>query len=417
MHDTIDAEFTSPMNGAMPSDVDPATGEVLEARPLQAIARQDTRAQLAVGAAQAIAMAQKEKSLMEARMSIARERPRDWMMVRQKLLAECQRPGFADAAIYSKPVGGQEIEGMSIRFAEACIRTAGNIRTTTEVVEDGGKTITYRVTVLDLEGGSSFDEEFTLSKTVERSSVGEGRVLMGERTNSRGKKTYLLMATEDELANKKGAAASKLIRNCVLRLMPGDIVDECRAVCERTIANRDAKNPALARNSLLDAFAALGILPKQVADYLGKESAELITPVEVTKMRPIYAALKDGETTWQAVMEAKGKTAGAPKTQAAPPPPAAAPAAVAQPTQPSPPASPAPQQPAGQGSMFEGVQVTQVPSEVDPIEREVASIREGLKAAKAKKDFQPLLERIRTLPADDRKALEGEYREAVKGVQ
>lgn len=316
-NEVIDAEFTQ--NG-----VDPT-----ETQHVVALARrqEEQRAQLALGAAQAIAMAQKEKSLMEARMSIARERPRDWMMVRSKLMTECQRPGFADAAIYSKPVGGQNIEGMSIRFAEACVRAAGNLRITTELVEDGPKHLTYRATVMDLESGSSYDEEFTFAKTVERSTVGDGRVAVGERKNTRGKTVYLLLATEDELANKKGAASSKLIRNAVLRLMPGDIVDECRQACERTIASKDAKNPALARNQLLDAFALLGVTPRQVAEYLDRESAEVITPAEVARMRPIHNALKQGETTWKDICEAK---------------PSAKPVTVAPPL-PIKPAAPAPQ--------------------------------------------------------------------------
>lgn len=401
--ETVDAEFSTSSSMAFsdaPYDVDPSTGEVLERRPvamtIAAQRNQEVRAQLALGAAQAIAMAQKEKSLLEARMGIARERPRDWMMVRAKLLAECDRPGFADAAIYSKPVGGgKNHEDMSIRFAEACVRSAGNIRNTVEVVEDGPRTVTYRVTVLDMEGGSSFDEEFMLTKTVERTFLKDDQQALGERTNSRGKKTYIVQATEDDLANKKGAAASKLIRKCVLRLMPGDIVDECKARCERTIANRDAKNPAQARNNLLDAMSALGVTPKQVAEYLGKENAELITPAEVTKMRPIYTALKEGETTWRDIAEAK---AGASKK--------AGPVAPQPPNGGSTPAAPAAQDPAATAPK-EQVQPPQ-----DPVEFEKQLLRKAMQEAKTKSDLKPILDRIRALPASDRAAMETEYKAA-----
>lgn len=404
MEQYVDAEYTS---NEPQSSYDPVTGEVMEATPVQSLARMEQgRGHMAIGAPAALAMAVKEKSLMEARMAIARERPRDWMHVRDRLLRECDRPGFADAAIYSKPVAGQKIEGMSIRFAEACIRNMGNLRTTTELVEDEPKKVVYRVTVMDLESGSSFDDEITLTKTVERSTLKDGQVPVGERTNSRGKKTYVVLATDDELANKKGAAVSKVIRNAVLRLMPGDIVDECRLRAERTIANRDAKNPQAARNALLDAFSALGVSPKQVAEYLGKESAELITASEVTKMRPVYQAMKDEGLTWKDILESKpgnatktGPVAPVPAQNA---PPAAAPTTAVEATSPAPVPSPASEA---------------LPVEADPVENEKNAIRAAMRAAKTRKELQPLLERIRALPENDKRQMEVEYRDASKNVQ
>jgi hypothetical protein len=394
MPDYQDAEFTE----APPHD--PVTGEVLDATPVlsqpSALAVRQ-RQELAVGAAQAIAMATKEKALMEARMAIARERPRIWPEVRSKLLQECKRPGFADAAIYSKPVGGQNIEGLTIRFAEACVRASGNLRTTTELVEDAPRQVTYRVTVMDLETGSSFDDEFTLAKTVERAN-GKDRVVLSERKNSYGKTTYVVQATEDELSNKKAAAVSKIIRNLVLRLMPGDIVDECRAQCEATLASKTAQNPAAERNKVLDAFQAFGVSPRQVAEYLGRDNVDVLSPVEVNRLRPLAMALKDGETTWPAIMEAR--PTGKPSAQQQPPqqapassspPPAAAAAAPATPPDP--------------------------PGEEDPVSAEMNTIRAGMKAAKSRPDLQPFLKRIEALPPEDRKKMEQEYKDVARGMK
>jgi len=400
--DYVEAEYTSIEQSPAPS-YDPITGEVADVTrvPLARVNDTTSRGHMAIGAPAALAMAVKEKALMEARMAIARERPRDWMHVRDRLLKECQRPGFADAAIYSKPVAGQKIEGMSIRFAEACIRSMGNLRTTTELVEDEPKKVVYRVTVMDLESGSSFDDEITLTKTVERSSLKQGQVALSERKNSRGQTTYVVLATDDELANKKGAAVSKVIRNAVLRLMPGDIVDECRVVAERTIATRDAKNPQAARNALLDAFSALGVQPKQVAEYLGKESAELITPAEVTKMRPVYQAMKDEGLAWKDVMESRPGGAPKPAGPAAPPSPPATPSA-----------SIAPQTVDSAQSSLPAQD-----EQDDPVEKEKTSIRNLIRAAKSRKDLQPLLVRIRALPVEDQKGMQNEYQEAAKNVQ
>lgn len=404
----VDAEYTNEQG------FDPGTGELMNVSSA-AMARMNdagSRGHMAIGAPAALAMAVKEKSLMEARMSIARERPRDWMLVRARLLKECERPGFADAAIYSKPVGGgQTHEDMSIRFAEACIRYMGNVRTTTELVEDEPRKVVYRVTVMDLESGSSFDDEITISKTVERTFLKDGQMALSERKNSRGKSSFLVLATDDDIANKRGSAASKSIRNSVKRLMPGDIFDECRQRCEATLANAAAKSPNVARNALLDSFGALGISPKQIAEYLGKETAEAISPMEVTQMRRIYHALKDQEVTWPTVMENRpNKPAAA--APMAPPVPVVSPIAPAAAPVAAPPPSPAPvvDTPAANP-------VQNSPAESDPVENEKTSIRNVMRGAKSRKELQPLLARIRALPADDQKGLQHEYQEVAKNVQ
>lgn len=406
---TVDAQYEASSSDTA-TGVDPSTGEVLEGEVSTSLSRPPSsdRGALAIGAPQAIAMAAKEQAIVRARFDRARDCPRDWMTVRTKLLAECDRPGFADAAIYSKPVGGKQMEGMSIRFAEACARVAGNIRTTPELIEEDGRRVVYRVSVIDLETNASWDDEVPLAKTVERSTVREGQVAIGERKNTRGKTTYIILANEDEMANKKGSAVSKVARNLILRLMPSDLVDECRARCEATITKRDSKNPAQARNALLDAFSALGVTPKQVGEYIGHD-ASTISPVEMGKLRPIYAALKEGETTWKDVMGDRAKPAGAvappPPTQqqGPPPPPVSTPV----------PAADAPAQPA----TTEQPKAEEDARPMDPIDQEKASIRAAMGATKVRKDFQPLLDRIRKLPGDDRKEMEEEYRVAIKNAQ
>ena len=68
-----------------------------------------------------VALAEQSRAEVEARIASARRWPRSIMRVRERLLADCQRPRFAEAARYRKPVGGgQTAEGWSVRFSEAC---------------------------------------------------------------------------------------------------------------------------------------------------------------------------------------------------------------------------------------------------------------------------------------------------------
>jgi hypothetical protein len=54
----------------------------------------------------ASAVATQARAMVEARFTIALARPRDVSQFRARLLKDCERPGFADVAIYQLPRGG-----------------------------------------------------------------------------------------------------------------------------------------------------------------------------------------------------------------------------------------------------------------------------------------------------------------------
>jgi len=247
------------------------------------------------------------QATIQARYVMALQRPRSWDDARVRLLKECQRRGFAEVARYAKPIGQDKSKwprGPSIRFAEACLRYAGNIGLeVTTKYEDRMKRI-IAVTVTDYETNAPIGAEVTIEKTVERRNA-KDRVVVGQRVNSYGDTVYVVEATEDDLLNKQNAAISKAARTSILRLVPGDIVDECMALVTQTLNAEAAKDPAGAKKSVCDAFASIGVMPKDLADYLG-HSLDAVQPAELVDLREIYATLRDGETTWQAVLESRG---------------------------------------------------------------------------------------------------------------
>lgn len=245
---------------------------------------------------------------VQARYIMADRRPRSWDNVRVKILAECKRPGFARVARYLKPIG-KGVSGPSIRFAEACMRYAGNMSCDTiPVGEDRQKRVLLLVAT-DFETNASYSGTVTIPKTVERKQA-KDRVVIGERTNSYGDKVYIVEATEDELLNQQNALISKAARTLILRLIPGDIVDEAMTECIEVSRHDDAKDPRAAQKRLQDAFAAWGVMPSDIEKWLGHPFAA-ITADEGADLKAIYETIKDGETTWLAVMEAKfGEKAG-----------------------------------------------------------------------------------------------------------
>lgn len=262
------------------------------------------------------AVAAQARAAVEARYVMALRKPRDWDDVRVRLLKECNRPGFARVARYNKPIG-KGVQGPSIRFAESALRCMGNVLPEQMTVYDDDTKRILRVTVTDLEANITFSKDVTIDKTVERQQVKEGQEVLGRRLNSYGKTVYLVRATEDDLLNKAEALASKALRGLALRILPGDILDECMWKVQQVAADEDAKDPGAARRAIVDAFALVGVRAADLKTYLGKELDALLPP-ELANLRAILATIKDGEATWKDYAEkAEGEgAASADKTQA-----------------------------------------------------------------------------------------------------
>lgn len=266
------------------------------------------------GETAALAQAEQAKAAVQARYVMAMRNPRDWDTVRVRLQKECRRPGFAEVARYHKPIG-KGVEGLSIRFAEAAVRCMTNILVESHVVYDDPEKRQIRVSVTDLEANVTYPIDVVITKTVERRKVPEGETALSVRVNSRNEATYTVRATEDDILNKQNAQVSKAIRTAALRILPGDIADECEQIVMDTLKKRDSADPDAAKKKILDAFATLNIMPSEIKTYLG-HPVEQLTQTEIEELRALYNAIKDGEATWAAAMEGRGAKTGELKPQA-----------------------------------------------------------------------------------------------------
>jgi DNA-binding transcriptional MerR regulator len=248
-------------------------------------------------------LAAQARALVSARFEIALAKPRDIDAVRERLLRECQRPSFAAVAIYRKPIG-EGVEGPSIRFAEAAIQAMTNLSVETPAIYDDAERRILRVTVADMETNVVHSKDVTIAKRVERSRLYEGQVAIRTRVNSKGRPVYLVEATDDEILNTENALVSKALRTTGLRLVPGWLIDECMSAVRATRERADAADPDSAKRKLLDAFRAVGIPADDIKKWLG-HPGDALTPAELAELRGIYTAIKDGDTTWREVMDAK----------------------------------------------------------------------------------------------------------------
>ena len=260
----------------------------------------------------AVAAAETVKARISAAYLVAMQNPRDEDQARARILAACRRPLFAEKVEYSKPAGGQSIKGPSVRFAELAIREWGNIMTETQVVYENEDYRRIRVTLMDLQTNASHSKEIQVSKRVERRSKGgrdalikQGRDVLGERQNSYGDTVYIVRATDEELYQKEAALISKAVRNEGLRLIPSDIVDEGISTARATMRNEVAEDPDAYRKQVMDAFAALNILPADLEQFLG-HPISTASVAEMEELRGVYQALKEGDATWSDYLDQPG---------------------------------------------------------------------------------------------------------------
>lgn len=355
------------------------------AAPAGALVRKDfggTSIQRASVATEAL-VAQARASI-EARYTMALHRPRNLDTVRILLLKECRRPGFAEVARYHKPIG-DGVEGPSIRFAEAAARCMGNIFTEEYVIYEDEDRIVMRVSATDLEANLTFPKDVRISKVIERRQAKRGDRVVGQRTNSRGQTVYLIATqSEDDLANKVGAACSKALRVCLLRVVPGDLVDEGQRVCMQIVQDRDAKDPNAARKLICDSFAEQGVLPDELAKWLG-HPLEVTSPAELGDLRKAFAALRDGEATWPQILEHRLEQLAAERKPAAAAPAAGPPPGVpasAAPAQPAPAAAPPATAPQAAAAPVQAAPISPPAEPAKPASKGTAGAKAALRGVK-----------------------------------
>ncbi len=244
------------------------------------------------------AMAAKAKATIEARYAIAFQpiNRRQYDVVRQSILSACKRPDFAASARYHKPVGTGTIDGFSIRFAEEAIKAMKNISVESTTIYEDEMQRVVQINVTDLENNITYGKEISVQKTVERRNLKNGQTAISQRLNSNGETVYLVAATEDEIANKIASAESKVIRNCGLRLVPSDILEEAEQAIFDTMEN-GGSDPKAEIKKLADAFALLSISAAELVKYLG-HPLDTISPKERADLRGIYTTIKEGSASW-----------------------------------------------------------------------------------------------------------------------
>lgn len=220
-----------------------------------------------------MAMVAREVQEAQGMIVSAKMYPRDQGSALKRIEGSCERIKLAERAMYSYPRGGQTVTGPSIRMAEVIAQFWGNLDTGWKVV---GRRIDETDVVAwawDLETNTRKRIEFTVPHL--RETKNAVKIL----TDSRD--IYEMVANQ----------ASRRQRNCILAVVPSDIVDAAIERCEKTLLNAGSTKERQAK--MVAAFKEMEVTEEQLERRFGKKISAM-TATDVVQAQKIYQSLRDG---------------------------------------------------------------------------------------------------------------------------
>lgn len=211
---------------------------------------------------------------VQAALVIARMNPRDQRQSMDRILNACCRPQLAETAIYAYARGGTNIQGPSIRLAEAIAQQWGNMQ--------------FGIRELSNQGGKSEVQAFAWD--VETNTRREVTFSVPHIRHTK-KGSYKLEDPRDiyELVANQGA---RRLRACILSVIPGDVIEAAVSQCMLTLESHSDVTPE-GIQKLVTAFEAIGVSKARVEKFC-QCRAEAIKPAQIIRLRSVYASIKDG---------------------------------------------------------------------------------------------------------------------------
>jgi hypothetical protein len=221
---------------------------------------------------------------IQAQAVLAKRFPRDPKESVDRILRDCNRASLAEKAMYTFRRGGTLITGPSIRLAECIQRGWGNMIAGVKTVEKTAHDSLMIAYAWDIETNAYYSTEFRVAHT---------------RDTKIGKKDLI---DERDIYEMEANQAARRVRTCILKLVPGDVIDAAVEQCTQTLAAK-VGDIAKARASMLETFMAMGVTKEMIEKRLGHR-IESIEPGEIVTMRNIFNSLRDRMATVEDYFEA-----------------------------------------------------------------------------------------------------------------
>lgn len=217
-----------------------------------------------------------ERAIQEVQASlvIAKKFPRNQLECMDKILQACTRQLLAEQSLYSYSRGGTEITGPSIRLAEAIAQSWGNLQ--------------FGIRELAQSKGESTVEAFAWDL---ETNTRQTKVFQVPHIRHTRKGQYPLTDPRDiyELVANQGA---RRMRNCILSIVPGDVVEAATKQCDITLAAHADISPEAVKK-MVGVFEKAGVTSELIEERIGCR-LDAIRPAQVIQLRKIFNSIRDG---------------------------------------------------------------------------------------------------------------------------
>lgn len=214
---------------------------------------------------------------VQAAMIVAKNFPRDQRQSLDRILSECTRPTLAEGATYEFSRGGSAIRGPSIRMAECIAQNWGNMDFGFTELERKDRESTVMAFAWDLETNTRQSRIFSVRH---QRDTGKGSKALTEERD-----IYEMIANQ----------AARRVRNCILSLIPGDVVDAALKQCDLTLKNQmQGVSLDSIRADMVAKFEEFSITPEMLAAFCQKQSVDYLDEADIKKLRRVYTSFKDG---------------------------------------------------------------------------------------------------------------------------
>jgi len=215
---------------------------------------------------------------VQATVAIAKRFPRDEKECTVRILKACQRPSLAEQAMYVYPRGNTEVEGPSIRLAEAIAQAWGNMK--------------FGFRELSREAEASVAEAFAWDMETNTWST---KVFTVPHVRDTRQGSYRVTASRDVYEVVANQAARRL-RNCILELVPGDVVEQAVDQCKKTQLRMLESAPEEKLKRLVASFAEIGVDQAAIERRL-RHKLEATKVGEIFELHKVYKSIQDGFQT------------------------------------------------------------------------------------------------------------------------
>lgn len=228
----------------------------------------------------------REQTEIQSAIIAAKKFPRKEQAAFARAVRSFERVSMAEAATYGFPRGGKQITGPSVDCARELARCWGNIRYGLRVIAQTNDRMHIKGYALDLETNSYVEAEDEFSKLIQR-----------KVDSPQGKITKWVEPDERDLRELTFRRGAILVRNCILQILPPDLVDNVLSVATQTLAkfakNELKENPEDAVKRIVLLFDRIGVTVGMLEEYLS-HPLNIVTAEELASLRQIGKAIADG---------------------------------------------------------------------------------------------------------------------------